>query len=75
MSGRNQHVVPDPQGGWDIKGEHAQRATKHFDTKQDAINHARNISINQSSELFIHNRDGKISGRDSHGHDPRSSKG
>ncbi len=66
----NQHVVPNPNGGWDVKGEGNSKATKHTDTKQEAIDVAREISRNQNSELIIHNKDGKISNKDSHGNDP-----
>ena len=62
---RNQHVVPGKNRGWNVKG-----ATVHTETKQDAINIARNISQNQHSELIIHGRNGRIQSRDSHGHDP-----
>lgn len=50
-------------------------ATKHFDTKKTVINYARNISKNQKSELVIHNKDGKIAQKDSHGHDSYPPKG
>lgn len=70
MARKSHHVVPNPQGGWDIKRSGAERASGHFDTKQGALDRAREISRNQSSELVIHNRDGKISGSDSHGNDP-----
>ena len=33
-----------------------------FDTKQDAINAAREISRNQGTELYIHGKDGKSNG-------------
>ena len=68
-------VLPNSGGGWDIKRDGDQRASKHFDTKQAAVDAAREISRNQKTELAIHNADGKIAGRDSHGNDPRSSKG
>ena len=67
---RNQHVVPGKNGGWNVRGAGAKRATVHTETKQDAINIARNISQNQHSELIIHGRNGRIQSRDSHGHDP-----
>lgn len=70
MSRKSHHVVPASQGGWNIKKGGAERSSGHFGRKQDAINHAREISRNQGSELLIHNRDGKISQSDSHGHDP-----
>jgi hypothetical protein len=39
-------------------------------TQQEAIDVAREIARNQSSELFIHGKDGRIRERDSHGNDP-----
>ena len=65
------HVVPNSdRGGWDVKRGGSKRSLRHFDTKKDAVNTARRISQNQSSELVIHNKDGKISQSDSHGNDP-----
>ena len=64
------HVVPNPKGGWDVKRGGADRAISHHDTKQNAIDRGREISRNQNTELRIHNRDGRISGSDSHGNDP-----
>ncbi|RHW48453.1 DUF2188 domain-containing protein [Lactobacillus bombicola] len=73
--GKNQHVVPNHKGGWDVKGEHNSKATVHTHTKAEAKDIARRISSNQDSELFIHGKDGKIQSRDSHGHDPFPPKG
>ena len=70
----NQHVVPHGDG-WAVKGEGKSRATKVTSTKKEATDAARQISRNQGSELIIHNRDGRISSRDSHGHDPFPPKG
>jgi hypothetical protein len=74
MSGKNQHVVPHDKD-WAVKGEGNSRATAIVNTQQEAIDIARTISQNQKSELFIHNRQGQIRERDSHGHDPRNIKG
>lgn len=74
MSGKNQHVVPHDKD-WAVKGEGNSKATVVVDTQQEAINIARGISQNQKSELFIHNRQGQIRERDSHGHDPKNIKG
>jgi hypothetical protein len=74
MSGKNQHVVPR-NGEWAVKGAGNDRATRVTSTKQQAISIAREISRNQSSELFIHGKDGKIQSRDSHGNDPYPPKG
>ena len=70
MSRDEHHVVPNPEGGWDVKRNGADRASGHFETKQDAVDHGRKISQNQGTEFVIHNKDGKISNSDSHGNDP-----
>jgi hypothetical protein len=75
MSGKNQHVTPYPGGGWQVKGAGNQKATRITETKQQAINIARDISQNQRSELFIHGKNGQIQSRDSHGNDPFPPKG
>ena len=73
--GKNQHVVPSKNGGWDVKGEGNSRASKNFDQKKPAIDYGRQASLNQKSELVIHNKDGRIAQKDSHGHDPHPPKG
>jgi len=70
MPRKTHHVVPDPDGGWNVKKGGNQRASKHFDTKKDAEGWGRNVSRNQKTEFVIHNKDGKISQSDSHGNDP-----
>ena len=72
---KTHHVVPNPAGGWDVKRGGAERASGHFDKKQDAIDAAREISRNQGTELKIHNKDGQIASSDSHGNDPNPPKG
>lgn len=72
---KSHHVVPNPTGGWDIKVSGGDKAIKHMDNKQDAIDAARIISQNQESELMIHNKNGQISQKDSHGNDPKGVKG
>ena len=69
------HVVPDKDGGWNIKSSDATRYSGHFTRKTDAVKRARDISRSKKSELVIHNKDGKIAQKDSHGHDPRNIKG
>lgn len=73
--GKNQHVTPHPDGGWQVKGEGNEKATARTDTQQQAINIARDIARNQSSELVIHGEDGRIRSKDSHGKDPFPPKG
>jgi len=67
---KSHHVVPNSRGGWDVKKSGASRVSVHTDTKQQAIEQGREISQNQGTELFIHNKDGRIASRDSHGNDP-----
>ncbi|QIA21774.1 DUF2188 domain-containing protein [Mesorhizobium sp. AA22] len=72
--GRTHHVVPS-NGGWDVKRGGSQRASGHFDTKREAVDFGRGVSRNQSTELKIHNQDGKIAQSDSHGRDPYPPRG
>jgi hypothetical protein len=74
-AGRSHHVVPNPNGGWDVRLGGSERASIHREIKQDAIDEGRKISQNQGTELVIHNEDGKIAQKDSHGNDPRNVKG
>ena len=73
--GKSHHVVPNPEGGWDVKKSGSQRPSGHFDTKREAVEAGRKISSNQGTELYIHGRDGKIQRRDSHGRDPYPPEG
>jgi hypothetical protein len=69
------HVVPNQDGGWDVKRGGGQKASHHTDTKAEAERIARDISKNQGTELVIHGKDGKIQSKDSHGNDPYPPKG
>lgn len=69
------HVVPDADGGWNVKRGGSERASGHFETKSEAVDAAREISRNQGTELRIHNKDGRIASSDSHGRDPNPPKG
>ncbi len=70
MARQTHHVVSNPDSGWDVKRGGGEKASRHFETKQEAIDGGREISRNQGTELIIHNRDGRISQSDSHGNDP-----
>jgi hypothetical protein len=67
--GKNQHVVPHPNG-WAVKGAGNSKATKVVATQAEAIAAARGIAINQGSELRIHRPDGRIREGWSYGNDP-----
>jgi len=53
MANKSHHVVPNTEGGWDVKKGDAQRASKHFDTKSEATDWGRVVSRNQGTELKI----------------------
>ena len=72
--GKNQHVVPKG-GKWQVIGEGNEKATATFDTQAEAIEKAREIAINQESEVVIHGKDGKIREKNSYGNDPYPPKG
>jgi len=74
MSGKNQHVVPHPEG-WAVRGEGNNRVTSVHDTQREAIDAARSIAQKQHSELLIHGENGQIRERGSYGHDPFPPKG
>lgn len=73
--GKNQHVTPHPDGGWQVKGEGNSRATARTTTQKEAIEIARGIAQNQDSELVIHRQNGQIRDKDSHGKDSFPPKG
>ncbi|MFD1064323.1 DUF2188 domain-containing protein [Winogradskyella litorisediminis] len=72
---KTRHVVPNSEGGWDSKKGGAKRASKHFETKKDAVDYSRELSKKQKTELVIHKKDGKIQRKDSHGNDKFPPKG
>ena len=61
--------------GWAVKKSGSSRATKVFDTQNEAYSFGREVAINQNTELFLHGRNGQIRERNSYGNDPRSSRG
>lgn len=69
MSQKTHHVVPGPNGGWNVVKGGSSRASKHFNSKTDAISWGREVSRNQGSEFVIHKKDGTIERKDSHGND------
>ncbi len=74
MSKKNQHVVPHGNQ-WAVKGEKNEKATKVVNTQSAAISIAREIAINQKSELVIHRPNGQIRDKDSFGNDTYPPKG
>ncbi|PWE00008.1 DUF2188 domain-containing protein [Marinilabilia rubra] len=71
---RNVHVVPNEKG-WAVKKEKSQRASRVVKTQGEAIEIGKNYAKEQSSELIIHGKDGKIRDTNSYGNDPFPPKG
>jgi hypothetical protein len=68
-------VEPRPDGRWAVQKDGTQRASRVMDRKQDAVNRARQQARREQAELVIKTQQGRIQSKDSHGHDPRRSKG
>ena len=66
MSKKSNHVVPAKDGEWAVKKSGSSRASQSFDRKEDAIKYGRDLSRKESSELYIHKRDGTIQERSSY---------
>jgi hypothetical protein len=71
---KTHHVVPHPNGGWDVKKGQGTKCLRHFALKSDAEKFAREISQKAETELVIHGKTGRIQRSNSHGinaHKPR----
>ena len=61
MPRNERHVVPDSEGGWNVRAPNADRSSGHFDTQQQAIDRAREIVRNSGGgEVVIHDRGGRV---------------
>jgi Uncharacterized protein conserved in bacteria (DUF2188) len=73
MARNERHIVPNPQGGWDVTKPGASRASSHHDTQSAAEQRAKEIlSRDGGGEAVIHNRTGQIRDSDTvaPGNDP-----
>lgn len=75
MARDTHRVMPHKNGGWQVKRDGGKRASHLTATKTQAERIGRKISGNQDTELQVHGKDGAIERSDSHGKDPRRSKG
>jgi len=69
------HVVPRPNGEWAVRNSGASRATRVFETQNDAIKFGRQAARKEGTEFYVHRKDGTIRERDSYGRDPFPPKG
>lgn len=67
-------VEPRPKG-WAVQTDGTKRAASLHATKAEAVDAGRAQAKRQGAELVIKGKDGRIQTKDSHGNDPRSSKG
>ncbi|ROS39389.1 DUF2188 domain-containing protein [Amycolatopsis thermoflava] len=76
MSEKDRHVVPNPDGGWDVKKPGASRSSGHYDTQREATSRAREITGNTGGDTVIHGKDGRVRDKDTspRGHDPNPPK-
>jgi Uncharacterized protein conserved in bacteria (DUF2188) len=68
-------VEPRPDGRWAVQKDGTKRASRVMDRKSDAVARARQQARREQAELVIKDQRGRIQSKDSHGHDPRRSKG
>jgi hypothetical protein len=73
MSKKNQHVVPSGKD-WAVRGAGNDRKTAVVNIQAEAIKIAREIAINQKSEVVIHRPDGTIRDKNSYGNYPNPPK-
>ena len=69
MASKGQHVAPR-DGKWAVRKAGSERVTRHYDTQREAIDAAREIARKQRTEVFVHDRGGRIRKRTSGGNDP-----
>jgi len=68
------HVI-NQDNEWKVKRDKSERSIRNFNTKKEAVDFARKLSKKDNTELVIHDKDGRIQQKDSHGHDPYPPKG
>lgn len=69
-SKRDYHVTPRPDGKWQVKQEHATRASSVHESQTAAAARARELAQSEHVEVVIHRPDGRIRDSDSFGRDP-----
>lgn len=58
----NRHVVPNPNGGWDVVAPGGQRSSAHTNTQSQAIDRATQIvnGLPGGGEVVVHRPNGQI---------------
>jgi len=60
---------------WQVRREHASRASRVFDTQKEAVDFGRTMAKREKVEFIIAGREGQIREKHSYGNDPVRSKG
>lgn len=60
MATLKHHVLPDPGNGWQITRSDTDEPYGHFNTKEEAIEIAKQLSKEEQSQLVIHDESGRI---------------
>jgi hypothetical protein len=69
-------VAVEPRlNGWAVQTDGTERASSLHSKKADAVEAGRAQAKRQGAEFVVKGKDGRIQTKDSHGNDPRSSKG
>ncbi|MCE5271407.1 DUF2188 domain-containing protein [bacterium] len=58
MKQDSQHVSPHRNGGWSVRKTGSVKATKVFDKQAEAIKYGKTLAEKNSTDLYIHRRDG-----------------
>lgn len=74
MTENDQHVFPS-SGRWAVLRTGAKRVSRLFETRGEAIKHARVIARKQHAALYIHKEDGTVMSKDSYAQFPVPSTG
>ncbi len=55
------HVTPHPEGGWKVEAEGYTRASSTHQTKEEAVDNAKELAKGQEpGQVLIHRHDGNI---------------
>lgn len=75
MTKKSYHVIAKSNGEWSVKRNGAERAARTFSTKNGAITTARKLVMKSGGgELIVHEKDGRVSERNSFTNDPKPHK-
>jgi hypothetical protein len=63
---KDQHVVRSADGNWAVRSTGAEKASKVFPSKDQAVSHARTLAQSASTGVYIHGVDGRVLTKDSY---------